>query len=66
MSDQKSFTWVRETTAAEERRITEAIARGMVEAIDNRSDGIPDSDFLGDPNRVGARIADGFALLGGE
>lgn len=53
----------RDMSESEARRISEAIARGMIEALDNRSDAIPDCDPLGDPNRIGSRIAAGFEMI---
>jgi len=47
-------------------RIAVALEAGALEAFDNRSDGIADSDPLCDAQRVGQRIADGFALLDNE
>jgi hypothetical protein len=50
-------------TESEALRIAEALQRGELESADNRSDGERDADPLQDPNRIGARIAAGFALL---
>ena len=50
-------------TESEALRISEALQRGELESSDNRSDGARDSDPLGDPSRIGERIAAGFALL---
>ena len=50
-------------TENELERISNAIERGEATARDARSDLRSDSDPLGDPNRVGERIAEGFALL---
>ena len=50
-------------TESEALRIADALQRGALDAGDNRSDGALDSDPLCDPNRVGERIAAGFALL---
>ena len=50
-------------TESEAVRIAAALQRGALEALDNRSDGTLDTDPLQDPQRVGERIAAGFALL---
>ena len=50
-------------TESEAVRIAEALQRGALDAMDNRSDGLLDSEPLQDPLRIGERIAAGFALL---
>jgi hypothetical protein len=52
-------------TESEIEAIVDAMARGVLEAADSRSDGDVDADPMGDPNRVGQRLVDGFAMLGG-
>lgn len=47
-------------TERELEAIANAVERGEISA---RSDREIDSDPLGDPNRVGERIAEGFALI---
>jgi hypothetical protein len=50
-------------TESEAIAIAEALESGALESLDNRSDGAMDSDPLGDSLLVGARIAEGFALI---
>jgi hypothetical protein len=50
-------------TAAELLTVRNAATRGIVRAIDARTDGRPDCDGLSDARRVGERIADGFRVL---
>ena len=57
---------ISELTDNERAAVCDAMTRGTFRAVDNRSDGCPDNDALGDARRVGQRIADGFALLNGE
>ena len=52
-------------TETEIAAIADAIARGMIEASDARSDGRVDADPLGDAQRTGARLEDGFRAVGG-
>lgn len=53
-------------TETEISKIRAAVARGTVAAIDARADGARDCDALTDAERVGERIADGFAMMRGE
>jgi hypothetical protein len=57
-------TLIRESfTAAELLTVRDAATRGIVRAIDARTDGRADCDGLSDARRIGERIADGFAIL---
>lgn len=50
-------------TAAELLTVRNAATRGIVRAIDGRTDGRADCDGLADARRIGERIADGFAII---
>ncbi len=54
-------TLISEMTDNERAAIRDAMTGGTFRAVDNRSDGRPDNDALGDARRIGQRIADGFA-----
>jgi len=55
-----------EFSDSERAALRDAVTRDTLRAMDNRTDGRADCDALGDAQRIGQRIADGFAMFRGD